>query len=69
MKSLLTVSFLPSTAVMIFSAAGNMFYLNRQNTIRAAERAEIERSGAPVVEDEAEVRRLGDRHRDFVYTL
>lgn len=55
--------------VMIFAAGANMFYLNRQNTLRAAEKAEIARSGAPVVESEEERLRLGDRHRDFVYTL
>lgn len=54
---------------MIFAAAANRFYLDRQNKLREAEREEIERSGVPVVEDPAEVRRLGDRHRDFVYTL
>lgn len=55
--------------IMIFAAGGNMFYLSRQNKLRAAERAEWEQAGSPILEDAAEKRRLGDRHRDFVYTL
>lgn len=54
---------------MIFAAGGNMLYLNSQNKKRAAERQELANSGKLTEEDEAEKRRLGDRHRDFVYTL
>lgn len=54
---------------MIFVSALNMYWLHSQNVKRAAEREAIAQSGTPIVEDEAEKRRLGDRHRDFVYTL
>ncbi|KAF8323874.1 MFS general substrate transporter [Clavulina sp. PMI_390] len=55
--------------IMIFASGLNMLYLNRQNKLHEAEREEFAKSGNPADEDEQEKRRLGDRHRDFVYTL
>lgn len=63
---------LNSFLVMIVVSLIYMAYIVRVNSLRAQERAKAVAEGDDKYLDEAseaERHRLGDRHRDFVYTL